>query len=114
MDGPALHGVPGARAVTRSTGRGYGRKGLPRAPSLVGARYGRLVVIARDCAPGEAPNVYWACRCDCGAHVVARGTGLRSGETRACSRPCARSSGETPADLPQRGLHRHTAVFSGS
>ncbi len=87
MDGPALHRVPRA-LVTRSTGRGYGRKGLPRALSLVDARFGRLVVTGRDCTPGEAPNVFWACRCDCGASTVARADRLRSGKTRACARGC--------------------------
>lgn len=49
----------------------------------VGARFGRLTVL------GEAPErrrrqVYWDCRCDCGALVAILGYALRAGHTRSC------------------------------
>jgi hypothetical protein len=74
--------------LAKSKGVGYGRKGIARAPSLVGQRFGHLVVTARESAPGEDPNVHWVCQCDCGAVHVARGDRLRRGRSRACHRWC--------------------------
>lgn len=55
--------------------------------SLVGQRYGALVVIA------EAPSKYakrgdrircWMCQCDCGKTLIVRQMNLRSGNTQSC------------------------------
>lgn len=49
---------------------------------LVGKRFGRLLVAAREGAlTGEAA---WACDCDCGSRVVVRGYSLRKGHTQSC------------------------------
>ena len=56
---------------------------MPRLVDETGNRHGRLFVIKRF---GSDKNNYatWLCQCDCGNKVVARGTRLRSGNTRSC------------------------------
>jgi hypothetical protein len=55
-----------------------------KAVALVGQRFGRLVVVARE-ANSKTNKTRWRCRCDCGAEVVALGTNLRKGNhTRSC------------------------------
>ncbi len=50
--------------------------------NLVGKRFGRLQVVAREgVLSGEAA---WACDCDCGCSVVVRGYSLRKGHTQSC------------------------------
>ncbi len=50
---------------------------------LLGQRFGRLEVIARN-----GVNAYgaamWLCRCDCGNTVTKRGSALRSNHTKSC------------------------------
>lgn len=56
----------------------------------VGNRYGLLVVESyNDTKNGCA---YWNCKCDCGNHIVARGSTLRSGDISSCG--CLVSRGE--------------------
>lgn len=49
-----------------------------------GKRYGKLVVLHRDLSFTSRP--YWVCRCDCGALVTRRGSGLRflAGNNASC------------------------------
>jgi hypothetical protein len=51
---------------------------------LTGHRYQRLTVLE---FAGRAPRTdfaLWKCRCDCGTIIVARGNGLRTGNTKSC------------------------------
>jgi hypothetical protein len=53
--------------------------------NLVGARYDRGIVLARDSGPqpkGTGPK--WLVRCDCGAEYVAGTSNLISGRTKSC------------------------------
>lgn len=50
---------------------------------LVGRRFGRLVVIARE-GSDRYHNPLWLCSCDCGAMRVVAGGNLRVGHTISC------------------------------
>lgn len=65
----------GSQEATRS------RHALTR--SLVGKRFGRLVVIA-FAGLDSYPRATWMCRCDCGVTRVIRGSHLTAGETVSC------------------------------
>jgi hypothetical protein len=53
--------------------------------SLVGQRFGRLVVTKYVGALQKPPYAtLFRCRCDCGGETVARGPELKSGHTRSC------------------------------
>jgi hypothetical protein len=69
---------------------------------LIGARFGRLLVLGRDVSKG-CP-VYWNCRCDCGREKSIAATNLRGG-TRSCGclflESCRSRSG------PNHSLWRH-------
>lgn len=49
---------------------------------MLGRRFGRLTVVARDGTRGH--NVYWRCFCDCGNEKIVCGTNLSSGRTLSC------------------------------
>lgn len=71
------------------TGRGHNHRKIK---SLVGCRFGRLVVLSRSknrISSNGDTNVYWTCRCDCGNIINVRATNLRYGTTRSCG--CLRS-----------------------
>jgi len=53
-----------------------------KAKSLVGLRFHRFVVLARDAAPHNKPQ--WICRCDCGNIKSVRSDALKSGSTVSC------------------------------
>lgn len=63
-----------------------GRRG-PKARDLVGERFGRLVVVARE-ANAAHHNARYRCRCDCGAETVVFRNSLVTGSSRSCG--CAR------------------------
>ena len=50
--------------------------------SLVGKRFGLLVVAQR--APNRGKRTAWVCKCDCGGESVTLGKYLMSGETTSC------------------------------
>lgn len=52
--------------------------------SLVGQRFGRLVVSRRVSTVGESGDLQWRCRCDCGRTTRVLGWSLRSGRTKSC------------------------------
>lgn len=55
--------------------------------SLVGQRFGRLIVLRRavDRNTDSKPRVRWFCSCDCGESVAdVRGDALIAGKTRSC------------------------------
>lgn len=52
--------------------------------SLIGQRFGRLVVIAAE-PPGSDNKIRWRCRCDCGRETVVGSTyHLAGGNTKSC------------------------------
>lgn len=51
--------------------------------SIIGKRYGRLVVLSLD-HKTKRGNTYWLCQCDCGNKVVVYRGGLTSGDTTSC------------------------------
>jgi hypothetical protein len=57
---------------------------MPRLISLVGKRFGRLVVTKRSEQVGSQGQPYWWCHCDCGSDVQVRGQSLRIGRTQSC------------------------------
>lgn len=65
---------------------------------LTGRRFGRLTVLRRSSFTDGSPDVFWDCRCDCGAEIVTRANSLRRGATRSCG--CLRA--ETAAVLAKR------------
>lgn len=64
--------------LTRKTG---GTKSCGHIDSIVGQRFGRLVV--ESLAFVEVYS-YWNCRCDCGNSVIVRRNGLTTGNTQSC------------------------------
>jgi hypothetical protein len=50
---------------------------------LTGARFGRLVAVARAPRDGNSKG-QWLCHCDCGATAIVRGHALRKGLTKSC------------------------------
>ena len=54
-----------------------------KAFSLIGLRFGNLVVIERT-GSDENNNSLWKCLCDCGNHINVQGTRLMTDHTRSC------------------------------
>ena len=54
--------------------------------SLVGQRFGRLVVLERDLSipSGRGHDAQWICQCDCGNKTSVRTTSLKQGHTISC------------------------------
>ena len=52
-------------------------------PSIVGLRFGRLLVVAKA-ASNRLWQSRWECVCDCGNTKIASGARLRSGHTKSC------------------------------
>ena len=61
-----------------------GKVGTPRHKSLIGQRFGRLVVIAEDPIRGASRSMKWICRCDCGTVKSIGAQALRNGATVSC------------------------------
>jgi hypothetical protein len=59
--------------------------------SLVGNRYGKLVVIERV-ENNRVGHVCYRCKCDCGGETIVDATNLRNGNTNSCG--CIKSKGE--------------------
>lgn len=59
--------------------------------SLVGNRYGKLVVIERV-KNNRFNGVCYKCKCDCGGKTIVSATNLRNGNTNSCG--CIKSKGE--------------------
>lgn len=60
---------------------------MGRYASLVGERFGRLVVLARGetyTSPKGKKMGRWTCVCDCGKSLTVLGQSLRTGHTRSC------------------------------
>ena len=52
------------------------------AATMIGKRFGRLVVLGRKGTSFD--NATWTCQCDCGVSVIARSDHLTSGTTTSC------------------------------
>lgn len=52
--------------------------------SLIGARFGRLVVAADSGQRGGDGSVKWLCHCDCGKHHLAVSSNLKIGSVTSC------------------------------
>ena len=59
--------------------------------SLIGNRYGRLLVIERA-ENNRFGHVCYRCKCDCGGEAIVDATNLRNGNTNSCG--CIKSKGE--------------------
>src|SRR5262249_21253274 len=57
--------------------------GFLRMTDMVGQRFGRLRVLARDGVDCDR-RITWRCVCDCGKEAVVCGRNLRSRNTRSC------------------------------
>lgn len=53
-----------------------------KAMSIIGDRFGRLIVTAQ--AEGNGRQSRWHCRCDCGGTRIAVGSELRNGYVKSC------------------------------
>lgn len=52
--------------------------------SIVGKRFGKLVVLDLDHVSKKHHGTWWRCRCDCGKEVVVYRGGLTSGDNISC------------------------------
>ena len=55
-----------------------------KTPDLVGKRFGRLVVTERELQRRSKHDVFWKCRCDCGAEKYVATGHLTSGTVKSC------------------------------
>lgn len=55
-----------------------------QADDLIGQRFGRLTVIARDTSKHNDTRAYWICRCDCGNVGSHASYYLRTGQAQSC------------------------------
>ena len=60
---------------------------MPQYKSLIGNRYGKLTVIARE-PEKKTRHIYYSCKCDCGRMTSVRGDKLENGQAISCG--CAR------------------------
>ena len=62
------------------------RQGTIDTTSLIGKRFGKLVVIERDFSKelGHGHQSYWVCQCDCGNTMSTTKNLLTSGKTQSC------------------------------
>lgn len=57
---------------------------MPPKINMIGIRCGRLLVLEESLVKSCSGEIRWACLCDCGNKINARGASLRSGETVSC------------------------------
>lgn len=57
---------------------------MPKALDLIGARFGRLVVLTKLTERDIYKKVVWHCRCDCGNEVDVNTKNLRTANTQSC------------------------------
>lgn len=56
---------------------------MSKASNLIGQRFGRLVVIARNGSNRRGQSL-WLCQCECGKTVSTLGASLKRGNTKSC------------------------------
>lgn len=72
--------------------------------SLLGKKYGRLLVLSRE--PNQGVFSAWKCRCDCGEEIVALGCKLTGARKKSCGCLIAEARVKT---LTTHGLSRTRA-----
>jgi hypothetical protein len=72
----------------RNLARRLKNRGKRRRATLIGQRFGRLLVI------GGFSGSLWLCRCDCGNERTVYGSNLKSGNSRSCG--CLRQAKPKP------------------
>lgn len=78
-----------ARLYEKNRARFLGSGVADKRSLLTGRRYGNLIVI--KIAERYMEKLYWLCKCDCGAELVAVTSDLKKGKVTAC-RPCTRKA----------------------
>lgn len=78
----------------------------PKFIDLTGHRYGITTVIEYWCRLPIGRRTLWLCRCDCGNEHIARGNGLRTGDTKSCG--CLSNGGRA---AEHHGYH-HSPTYS--
>ena len=80
--------------------------------SIIGKRFGRLVVIDLDHVDEKNKSTWWRCRCDCGNEIISYRGGLTSGDITSCG--CFRRE-HIHEYGRKHGLSRHPlyAVWAG-
>lgn len=73
--------------------------------SLVGNRYGKLIVLERV-ENNHFGHVCYRCKCDCGGETIVDATNLRNGNTSSCG--CIKSKGEM---IINNWLQEHNIAF---
>lgn len=73
--------------------------------SLVGNRYGKLIVLERV-ENNHFGHVCYRCKCDCGGETIVDATNLRNGNTNSCG--CIKSKGEM---IINNWLQKHNITF---
>lgn len=71
---------------------------------IVGARYGRLVVVGQSKRRGSSRNILWRLACDCGNETLATPSNVKSGNTESCG--CLRSILTSLRKRKARHYHR--------
>jgi hypothetical protein len=86
-----------ARAALISTPR-------EKRSQMIGNRFGRLVVVARDDshASGHGLHSFWICKCDCGTEKSISGNHLKRGAAQSCG--CLRNE---KAKYRMKKRHHH-------
>lgn len=82
----------------------------PKADSLVGRRFGRLVVIAQS--PHAQVVTRWHCRCDCGQETIVFRTALIGGATKSCG--CLATESKRSSRKSLSVPRTHGACVAGS
>ena len=78
---------------------------VPR-KNLVGQKFGMLTVLAQandHITRGGLHKTAWECACECGKHIIATGSNLRTGNTQSCG--CTRSESQKTHG------ERHTRLY---
>lgn len=75
---------------------------MPKLRNLLGQRFGRLSVLARDGANAKG-KAMWRVRCDCGAEKTVVGQVLYQGDTRSCG--CLNSEQKRQICVDQNTTH---------
>ena len=57
--------------------------------SLIGCRFGRLIVLSEDDHVNGNGEVLWNCKCDCGVSAIVSGVSLKRGKTKSCGCICS-------------------------
>lgn len=72
------------------------------AESLVGRKFGRLVVASQAASPTGRTGRHWECLCECGAKTVLATSTLTSGRTKSCG--CLKAE-KLPTLRLSHGMH---------